>query len=69
MSLFNSKDHERIAELAMGRIFRMMSRPFQEGDVEEFYRCRDIVMSGVSQEPEDLAPNYARDRLMGAAGD
>ena len=69
MNLFKSEDHERIAQLALGRIFRMMSRPFQEGDIEEYHQCRYIIMDAVSHVPEDRAPNYARDRLKGAAGD
>ena len=33
----------RVAELAIGRIFRMGSRPYQEGDLEEYERCRAIA--------------------------
>jgi len=32
-------------ELAIGRIFRMGSRPTQAGDVEEYERCREIVLT------------------------
>lgn len=37
-------DDARIVELALGRIFRMGSRPAQPGDVAEYERCRAIIM-------------------------
>lgn len=53
-----------IINLAIGRIFRMASRPEQPGDAAEFQRCRGLI-----EMPEDRAPCYGRDRLKGAAGD
>jgi len=35
--------------LAMGRILLLGSRPFQPGDVEEYERCRAIIM-GLSKD-------------------
>ena len=40
-------DKRRAAELALGRILRMGSRPAQPGDVEEYERCRAIIMATV----------------------
>lgn len=57
-----------LAQLALGRIFRILSRPFQEGDIEEYERCRAIVLDASDPIP-DHRPNYARDRNRGAAGD
>lgn len=37
-------DNARIVELALGRIFRMGSRPAQPGDAAEYERCRAVVM-------------------------
>lgn len=54
--------------LALGRLFRMMSRQAQPGDAEDYFRCRSIVLDA-SPEPVDNAPNYVRDRNKGAAGD
>lgn len=31
-------------ELAIGKIFRMMSRPTEPGDVAEYERCRAIIL-------------------------
>ena len=58
----------QIVNLAMGRIFRIMSRPYKPGDVAEYERCRSIILD-LSEAPEHYAPNYARDRLKGAQGD
>lgn len=54
--------------LAMGRIFRLMSRPEQPGDIADYERCRAMILN-LSDNPRDEAPNYARDRLKGAQGD
>lgn len=67
-----SEDGEKraLVALALGRIFRMGARPTEPSDVEEYERCRAIILDAV--EPRlfvDTRPNYARDRLKGAAGD
>jgi hypothetical protein len=60
---------EAAKRLALGRILRMASRPTQPGDVEEYNRCRAIIMT----DAPDWA--YARPVWMGdmlakgAAGD
>lgn len=57
-------DEKVLVELAIGRVLRIMSRPFQEGDVEDYERCRAIIF--------DHSPEYvddSRDRLKGASGD
>jgi hypothetical protein len=58
-------------ELALGRIFRLASRPTKPGDVEEYERCRAIIMDAIA--PDGVTPDYtpcwARDRLSGAQGD
>jgi hypothetical protein len=55
-------------ELALGRIFRLMSRPTQAGDVADYERCRAIVMGAVEPVAPDYRPNWTRDRLAGARG-
>ena len=57
----------KTVELALGRIFRLMSRPEQPGDVADYERRRAIVLDLCEPQP-DYVPNYARDRLKGAAG-
>ena len=65
-------DDELVAlakNLALGRIFRLMSRPFQPGDIEDYERCRALSMNPSEGLPLHYAPNWARDRLKGAQGD
>lgn len=38
-------EERKTVDGATGRILRMGSRPFQEGDLEEFDRCKNIVMA------------------------
>lgn len=65
----NDTELEAAKRLAFGRIMRMASRPAQPGDVEDYYRCRAILMT----DAPDWA--YARPVWMGnllakgAAGD
>lgn len=33
-----------LVELAIGRIFRLMLRPCQPGDVEQYERCRQLIL-------------------------
>lgn len=57
-----------IVSLALGRIFRMGARPTQPGDVEEYERCRAIIMGELDPPAPDWRPDYARDRNRGASG-
>ena len=52
---------EQIVALALGRIFRMGSRPTQPGDVEEYERCRALILEHAVAQPESWTPNYVRD--------
>lgn len=61
-------DRTRLMELALVRLFRICSRPFQDGDHEEYDRCRAIILDG-AEPGYDHRPNYARDRDKGAQGD
>ena len=36
---------ETLMKLAIGRVFRMLERPFKEGDSEVFEQCSNIVKS------------------------
>jgi hypothetical protein len=57
-------------QLALGRIFRLMSRPEKDGDVADYERCRSIIFDVVNPPPfVDRAPDYGRDRIKGAQGD
>ena len=57
--------------MALGRIFGMMQREARAGDVEEYERCRALVIGALKAETDAMAsrPNWARDRKRGAAGD
>lgn len=48
--------------LALGRIFRLASRPTQPGDVADFERCRAVILTEL--EPSNVEPVicWARDR-------
>lgn len=62
----------QIINLAIGRIFRIVSRPTQPGDVAEYERCRAIIMDlaeAAGHIGVDHRPNYARDSRKGAPGD
>jgi hypothetical protein len=54
--------------LALGRIFRMGARPTQPGDVEEYERCRAIILDECEPVAPNWTPDYARDRNRGAQG-
>lgn len=66
-----TKQDKKTVELAMGRIFGMMLRPGQAGDVAEYERCRKLIMdlAGDGFTPSDSAHCYVRDRNKGAQGD
>lgn len=61
---------DAVVGLAIGRIFRLASRPPQPGDVAEYERCRAIIHDTLGPgDYESKAPNWVRDRNRGAAGD
>ena len=59
------------AQLALGRILRLASRPARPGDIADYERCRQLILDelGAENQPPDYAPNWASDRLSGAQGD
>jgi hypothetical protein len=56
-------------QMALGRMFRLMSRPSQPGDMEQYEACRRVLLDASEGATPDYAPNYARDRFLGAQGD
>lgn len=44
-----SRDRRVLIQLALGRLFRMGSRPFQPGDHEDFDKVREIIMEEYAQ--------------------
>jgi len=56
-------------EMALGRLFLIASRPFEEGDLEMYEKIRSVVMTFAPNAEPAYVPNYARDRLIGAQGD
>ena len=61
-------DSRAQVNIALGRIFRLMSRPEHPGDVAEYERCRAIILDLCDPVQPDYSPNWVRDRLLGAAG-
>jgi hypothetical protein len=48
-------------QLALGRIYMLLSRPFQEGDIEQYEAARAVVLAYTTGDmPPDYRPNYAR---------
>lgn len=49
----NAKNDAKVtasaAELALGRILRMGSRPTQPGDMAEYERCKAIIMAAAGK--------------------
>lgn len=78
-----TREENATVQLALGRIFRMASRPTQPGDVAEYERCRGVILDILDpvapkladgtvihwQSAPDERPNWARDRNKGAQGD
>lgn len=64
----DANESKTLAHLALGRLFRIMRRPYQDGDMEQYHQLRAILLN-TSPEPADHQPNYARDRYNGAQGD
>lgn len=64
-----TNEDKSTVNLAIGRILRMASRPTQPGDVAEYDRCRALILNLCQPVAAGYTPNYARDRLCGAAGD
>jgi hypothetical protein len=63
--------NDQIINLAIGRIFRIASRPTHPGDIEEYERCKAIIMDLAEASGHmsvDTRPNYARDYRKGAQG-
>jgi hypothetical protein len=63
-----SKLHNVAIRCAIGRIFRILSRPFKDGDIEEYERCRSIIFDLLDTK-DGYEVNYVRDRLKGSQGD
>jgi len=38
------EEAKKTIELAFGRILRMGSRPTKEGDIQEYERCRNLII-------------------------
>ena len=64
----NDEETKAVVNLALGRLFRILSRPYQEGDDDEYMRCRSIVLDAHEGPISDHRPNYVLDRNKGAQG-
>lgn len=73
VSLIPLPDPATAMGAALGRIFRLASRPTQPGDVQQYEEARRVALVaadqlGISREPE-FRNCWQRDRLCGAQGD
>lgn len=51
-------------QLALGRIFRLMSRPFEQGDAEQYETARRVILNSAEAQGRvgcDYSHNLARD--------
>lgn len=66
-----SQEDTKAVELALGRIFRLASRPEQPGDVADYERCRKVILDILDPSVTRWEPeiSWARDRNKGAQGD
>lgn len=60
------REDEVAVDCALGRIFRLASRPSQPGDIEEYGRCRGIVLDLLGDDRPDYRPDWIRDRRKGS---
>lgn len=67
--IMNRTERDATARLALGRLFSMMQRHSQSGDVDMYHRIRAVVMENAPAGGEYYRPDYVRDRLKGAQGD
>jgi hypothetical protein len=62
-------DENRVVELALGRLFRIASRPFEPGDLADYERCRTVILDALDPMPVPWAAVPARRQAQGAQGD
>jgi hypothetical protein len=48
-------------QMALGRIFALMSRPAQAGDVEQYEAARRVVLTMAEEAGRDTRAGYAHD--------
>lgn len=65
-------DDQRVLTLAIGRLLRLMSRPEQPGDIEQYRMARSAALDAADRlalDTADRRPNYIAQRYSGAQGD
>lgn len=58
------------ARLAIGRLFRLGSRPTQDGDLEQYEACRRVILDALDPLPSPFEPQLVgrTTRAKGAPG-
>lgn len=62
------EERDAIMRAAMGRIFRLGSRPTQPGDIEQYEAARRVIFDVLDPPAYEPITCWARDRLKGADG-
>ena len=65
----SQSEKDQLVELALGRIFSLMMRPYQDGDIAVYEECRAIVRACAPESAPPFQVSYARDYNKGAQGD
>ena len=61
-------EDQQAVNLAMGRLFQIMSRPHKPGDLNDYEDCRRVILDLCEPIPY-YRPCVVRQRGQGAAGD
>ena len=48
-------------QMALGRMFSLLSRPFQEGDAEQYEAARNVILNAAEAQGRDTRVGYAHD--------
>jgi hypothetical protein len=48
-------------QMALGRIFRLMSRPARDGDIQQYAMARKVILDAAEARGMDISAGYAHD--------
>lgn len=57
-----TKAEKKMVNMAIGRLFSIMMRPEQEGDLEEYEKCKKVIMHFSDEIHEDYEQQVTENR-------